>query len=50
MADTSPKSGPTSWPDLSISAYPFWSLAVFTLDILVVYGLAAYGGDPRVVE
>jgi hypothetical protein len=35
---------------MSISAYPFWSLAVFTLDILVVYGLAAYGGDPRVVE
>ena len=35
---------------MSISAYPFWSLAVFTLDILVIYGLAAYGGDPRVVE
>jgi hypothetical protein len=35
---------------MSISAYPFWSLTVFTLDILVVYGLAAYGGDPRVVE
>ena len=35
---------------MSISAYPFWSLAVFTLDILVIYGLASYGGDPRVVE
>jgi hypothetical protein len=35
---------------MAISAYPFWSLAVFTLDILVIYGLAAYGGDPRVVE
>jgi hypothetical protein len=35
---------------MSISAYPFWSLAVFTIDILVIYGLAAYGGDPRVVE
>ena len=35
---------------MSISAYPFWSLAVFTLDILVIYGLAAYGGDPRIVE
>lgn len=35
---------------MSISAYPFWSLAVFTLDILVIYGLAAYGGDPRVAE
>jgi hypothetical protein len=30
---------------LSIPAYPFWSLAVMTLDILVIYGLAAYGGD-----
>ena len=35
---------------MSISAYPFWSLAVFTLDILVIYGLAAYGGDPDLVE
>jgi len=35
---------------MSISAYPFWSLAVFTLDILVIYGLIAYGGDPDVVE
>ena len=35
---------------MAISAYPFWSLAVFTLDILVIYGLAAYGGNPRVVE
>ena len=24
-------------------AYPFWSLAVFTLDILVIYGLIAHG-------
>ena len=31
---------------LSLPAYPFWSLAVMTLDILVIYGLAAYGGDP----
>lgn len=35
---------------MSISAYPFWSLALFSLDILVIYGLASYGGDPRVVE
>ncbi|HWY90386.1 MAG TPA: hypothetical protein VNY31_06910 [Solirubrobacteraceae bacterium] len=27
-------------------AYPFWSLAVFAIDILIVYGLAAYGGRP----
>ena len=29
---------------LSIQAYPFWSLCVFALDILVIYGLAVYGG------
>jgi hypothetical protein len=29
---------------LSIPAYPFWSLAIFAVDILVIYGLAAYGG------
>ena len=29
---------------MSIPAYPFWSLAVFTVDILIIYGLAAYGG------
>jgi hypothetical protein len=28
---------------LSIPAYPFWSLAIFSLDILAIYGLAAYG-------
>jgi hypothetical protein len=27
-----------------IDAYPFWSLTLFTLDILVIYGLVAYGG------
>jgi hypothetical protein len=26
-----------------IPAYPFWSLALFTLDILVIYGLVAHG-------
>jgi hypothetical protein len=31
-----------------IQAYPFWSLTIFALDILVIYGLAVYGGrhDP----
>ena len=29
---------------LSISSYPFWALSLFALDILVVYGLIAYGG------
>jgi predicted membrane protein len=26
-----------------IPAYPFWSLALFSLDILVIYGLVAHG-------
>jgi hypothetical protein len=34
---------------LSLPAYPFWSLAIFSLDILIVYGLAAYGGQHRQV-
>jgi hypothetical protein len=32
---------------MSIPAYPFWSLAVFTVDILIIYGLATYGGGHR---
>jgi hypothetical protein len=28
---------------LIIRAYPFWSLSIFTLDILAIYGLIAYG-------
>jgi hypothetical protein len=28
---------------MMIPAYPFWSLSVFTLDILAIYGLIAYG-------
>jgi hypothetical protein len=27
-----------------IQAYPFWSLCVFAIDVLVIYALAAYGG------
>ena len=35
---------------LSLPAYPFWSLAIFAVDVLVIYGLAAYGArGPRVV-
>lgn len=30
---------------LSMPAYPFWSLAIFAVDILIIYGLAAYGGQ-----
>ncbi|HWI23145.1 MAG TPA: hypothetical protein VNT22_11110 [Baekduia sp.] len=29
---------------LSIPGYPFWSLAVFGVDLLIIYGLSAYGG------
>lgn len=32
---------------LFISAYPLWSLAIFAIDILVIYGLAAHGGRGR---
>jgi hypothetical protein len=28
-----------------LPAYPFWALAMFTVDMLVIYGLAAYGGS-----
>jgi hypothetical protein len=28
---------------LMIPAYPFWSLAIFSIDILAIYGLTAYG-------
>lgn len=30
---------------LSIPAYPFWSLAIFALDLWIVYGLAVYGEE-----
>jgi hypothetical protein len=25
-------------------AYPFWSISMFTVDLIVIYALAAYGG------
>ena len=28
---------------LMMPAYPFWSLAIFAIDILAIYGLVAYG-------
>jgi hypothetical protein len=31
---------------MSIPAYPFWALTLVALDVLVIYGLAAYGGNP----
>jgi hypothetical protein len=27
-----------------LPSFPFWSLAIFTLDLLVIYGLVVYGG------
>ncbi|HEY6759319.1 MAG TPA: hypothetical protein VI318_07505 [Baekduia sp.] len=32
---------------LSIPGYPFWSLSIFAIDIMIIYGLAAYGGSKR---
>jgi len=29
---------------LFVPAYPWWAIATFTIDILIIYGLAAYGG------
>jgi hypothetical protein len=33
---------------LFIPAYPFWALSLFTLEILALYGLVAYGN--RITE
>lgn len=35
---------------LSIPAYPLWSLVLVTLGLLVIYGLAAYGGKPELTQ
>jgi hypothetical protein len=29
---------------ITIPGYPFWSLAIFGVDLLIIYGLSAYGG------
>jgi hypothetical protein len=29
---------------MSLPAYPFWSLAIFAIDIIVIYQVAMYGG------
>jgi hypothetical protein len=31
-----------------MQAYPWWAMAVFALDVLVIYALAVYGGSARV--
>lgn len=28
-----------------VPAYPWWALAMFTVDILIIYGLVVYGGS-----
>ena len=30
-----------------VSAYPFWALAMFAVDVLIIYGLAVYGSIAR---
>lgn len=32
---------------MSIPAYPFWSLCLFGINLLIIYGLAAYGGQHK---
>ena len=32
---------------LFVQAYPFWSIMLFAIDILVIYALAVYGGRLR---
>jgi hypothetical protein len=31
---------------LFVPAYPLWSLALFAIDLLIIYGLATYGSRP----
>ena len=33
-----------------LPAFPLWSLAIFALDILIIYGLIVYGGRPETVR
>jgi hypothetical protein len=35
---------------VAIQAYPFWSLIVFSVDVLVIYALAKYGGRAELTE
>ena len=35
---------------LVIQAYPFWSLCIFAIDLLVIYALAVYGGSRSRIE
>jgi hypothetical protein len=35
---------------LSIPGFPLWSLAIFGVDLLIIYGLVVYGGHKARVE
>ena len=35
---------------LTIPAYPLWSLMLVAIEILVIYGLVAYGGKPELTQ
>ena len=35
---------------MTIAAYPFWSLVLVALFVMVIYGLAAYGGRPELTQ
>ncbi len=35
---------------MSIPAYPFWSLTLVAIDVLVIYGLVMYGGKPSLTQ
>jgi len=35
---------------MSIPAYPFWALVLVAIYVLVIYGLAAYGGRPELTR
>lgn len=32
---------------LFLPAYPFWAMTIMVLDVLVIYGLAVYGGQEQ---
>ena len=35
---------------MSIPAYPLWALVLVAIDVLIVYGLASYGGRPELTR
>jgi hypothetical protein len=35
---------------MTIPAYPLWALTLVVIDLLVIYGLAVYGGKPELTS